>query len=213
MKEFYSLLTALIMFVGAKANVTMPRIFGDNMVLQRNKEIPVWGWAKSNETVVVQFNKQNKTAKADKNGNWTVKLAPETAGGPYALTIKGNNSVTFSNVFVGEVWICSGQSNMEWPLQSSTNAEQEIAAADFREIRSINVPKAISGTPEKDLKGGNWQICSPETARNFSAVGYFFARKLYQELKIPIGLINTSWGGTQGGIMDKPKGFRAKRRV
>ncbi|HZH37023.1 MAG TPA: sialate O-acetylesterase [Flavisolibacter sp.] len=197
MKELYSLLIALILFAGAKANVTMPRIFSDNMVLQRNKEIPVWGWAKPNETVVVSFNKQSKTARADKNGNWAVKLSPETAGGPYSLTIKGNNTTTFSNVLVGEVWICSGQSNMEWALRSAVNAENEIAAADFPEIRSLTVPKVISLTPEKDIKADAWQICTPENARSFSAVGYFFARKLYQELKVPIGFINTSWGGTQ----------------
>jgi sialate O-acetylesterase len=197
MKGLYSLLIALILFAGAKANVTMPRIFSENMVLQRNKEIPVWGWAKPNETVVVSFNKQSKTARADKNGNWTVKLSPEAAGGPYSLTIKGNNTTTFSNVLVGEVWICSGQSNMEWPLRSAMNAENEIAAADFPEIRSLTVPKVISLTPEKDIKADAWQICTPENARSFSAVGYFFARKLYQELKVPIGFINTSWGGTQ----------------
>ncbi|HZH37606.1 MAG TPA: sialate O-acetylesterase, partial [Flavisolibacter sp.] len=197
MKICYSILVALTLVVEAKANVTLPRIFGDNMVLQRNQQIPVWGWAKPGETIVVSFNKQKKTARADKSGDWKVNLSPETAGGPYALTIKGANAIRFSNVLVGEVWICSGQSNMEWSLQAAANAEQEIEAADFAEIRSINIPKAISGTPEKDIKGGNWQVCNPETARNFSAVGYFFARKLYKELKVPIGLINTSWGGTQ----------------
>jgi sialate O-acetylesterase len=140
--------------VEAKANVTLPRIFGDNMVLQRNQQIPVWGWAKPGETIVVSFNKQKKTARADKSGDWKVNLSPEAAGGPYALTIKGVNAISFSNVLVGEVWICSGQSNMEWSLQAAANAEQEIAAADFAEIRSINIPKAISGTPEKDIKGG-----------------------------------------------------------
>jgi sialate O-acetylesterase len=197
MKKFYFLLLGLILFVAANADVTVPRVFGDNMVLQRNKPIPVWGWAKPNESVVILFNKQKKTAKADKKGNWTVNLSPETAGGPYSLTITGSNSITFSNVLVGEVWICSGQSNMEWPLQSAVNAEEEIAAADFPEIRSLNVSKAINGLPEKDIRDGKWQICTPENARNFSAVAYFFARKLYQELKIPIGFIHTSWGGTQ----------------
>lgn len=197
MKEFYSVLVALIMFVNAEANITMPRIFSDHMVLQRNKDIPVWGWAKPNETIFVSFNKQSKTATAGINGQWSVKLSPETAGGPFVLTIKGNNSLTFSDVLVGEVWICSGQSNMEWQVQSTFNAQQELSAADYPEIRNFNVPKAISTTPETDLKGGNWQVCNPENARTFSAVAYFFARKLYQELKMPIGLIHTSWGGTQ----------------
>ncbi|HZH96674.1 MAG TPA: sialate O-acetylesterase, partial [Flavisolibacter sp.] len=197
MKEFKSLLIALIMCSAAKANVTVPRVFSDNMVLQRNKPIPVWGWAKPNEIVVVQFKEQKKTGRADKNGNWMVNLSPEGAGGPYSLTVKGTNAITFSNVLVGEVWICSGQSNMEWPVRSVINAEQEINAADFPQIRSLTVPRTISLKPEKDMKADKWQVCTPENVRNFTAVGYFFARKLYQELNVPIGLINTSWGGTQ----------------
>jgi sialate O-acetylesterase len=197
MKKINILFIALCMFSIAKADVVMPRIFSDNMVLQRNKPIPVWGWAKRNETVVIQFNKQKKTIKADENGNWTVNLSHEAAGGPYSLSIKGNNSIKFSNVLVGEVWICSGQSNMEWPLQSANNAEEELMVADYPQIRNFNVPKSISLVPERDMKAGNWQVCNPQNARNFSAVGYFFARKLYQELKIPIGIIHTSWGGTE----------------
>jgi sialate O-acetylesterase len=196
MKKTYSLLMLLFVFISANANVTMPGIFGNNMVLQRNKLIPVWGWAKANETVVVSFNKQKKTVKADKDGNWMVKLSPESAGGPFALTVKGNNTIAFSNVLVGEVWVCSGQSNMEWPLGSVINAEQEIADANYPQIRHFTVTKSASSIPQKDIRGGSWDIAEPKNAGRFSAVGYFFGRKLYQELKIPIGLINTSWGGT-----------------
>jgi sialate O-acetylesterase len=196
MKKTYSLLMLLFMCIGANANVTMPGIFGNNMVLQRNKPIPVWGWAKPNETIVVSLNKQKKTVKADQKGNWMVKLSPETAGGPFALTIKGNNTIAYSNVLIGEVWVCSGQSNMEWPLSVSNNAAQEIADANYPEIRHFTVTKAASSIPQKDIKGGSWDVAEPKNAGRFSAVGYFFGRKLYQELKVPIGLINTSWGGT-----------------
>jgi sialate O-acetylesterase len=197
MKQLISLLIALFLLPGVKANVTMPRIFSDNMVLQRNKPIPVWGWAKSGETVWVQLNKQKKSVKADKNGNWRLNLSTENAGGPYTLSVRSGNVVTFSNVLVGEVWICSGQSNMEWLLQSANNAEEELMVADYPEIRNFNVPKSINTVLQNDMKSGNWEMCTPKNARNFSAVGYFFARKLYQELNIPIGLIHTSWGGTE----------------
>jgi sialate O-acetylesterase len=186
----------LLFFVGANAEVTMPGIFGNSMVLQRGKLIPVWGWAKPNETIVVSLNKQKKTVKADKSGAWIVKLSPENAGGPFSLTVKGNNTLTFSNVLIGEVWVCSGQSNMDWSLQAVVNAEQEIANANYPQIRHFNVGKAVSLQPQKDIKGGSWEIAEPKKAGKFSAVAYFFARKLHQELNVPIGLITTAWGGT-----------------
>lgn len=209
MKLFYSFLIGLSIAFSASANVTMPGIFGNNMVLQRNKSIPVWGWAKANETIVVTLNDQKKTVKADRNGNWMIKLSPEKAGGPYALKIKGNKStITFSEVLIGEVWVCSGQSNMEWPLSSANNAAQEIADANYPEIRHFTVEKAVSNSPQKDIKGGNWEMANPKTAGKFSAVAYFFARKLYQELKVPIGVINTSWGGTHVETWTSREAFR-----
>ncbi|MDF2193702.1 sialate O-acetylesterase [Paraflavitalea sp. CAU 1676] len=180
----------------SNANVSLPRIFGDNMVLQRNKPIPVWGWAAPNEKVTVQFNKQVKTVKADKSGQWKVALDPEQAGGPWQLTVKGKNNIALNNILVGEVWVCSGQSNMEWTVNSSNNKEQEIANANFPQIRHIKVPNTVAATPQQDLPGGSWEVCSPQTVANFTAVGYFFARELYQQLNVPIGLINTTWGGT-----------------
>lgn len=178
------------------ANVSLPRIFGDNMVLQRNKPIPVWGWAAPNEKITVQFNKQVKTAKADKAGQWKITLDAEPAGGPWQLSVKGRNTITLGNVLVGEVWVCSGQSNMEWVVANSMNKDQEIAAAQFPQIRHIKVPNTTAGTPQKDLPGGTWEVCSPQTVGSFTAVGYFFARELFQRLNVPIGLINTTWGGT-----------------
>ena len=201
MKKTIALLFAAILFTaGVFANITMPKIFGDNMVLQRNKPISVWGFANASEKVTVQFNGQTKTTKADKAGKWQVMLSPENAGGPFQLTIKGKNQITIQNVLVGEIWICSGQSNMEMPIEGwgkINNYQQEIALANYPQIRHFKVPNTVSTTLKDDITGGDWKICSPVTAGDFSAAAYFFARELYNKLKVPIGLINTSWGGTQ----------------
>jgi len=181
------------------ADVSLPNFFGDNMVLQRDKPIPVWGRASPKEKITVQFDHQTKTTQADKSGKWMVKLDNENAGGPYLLTIKGKNTVTFNNVMVGEVWICSGQSNMEMPIEGwgkINNYEKEVAAANYPMIRHIKVPNTVSSTPQDNIPKADWKVCSPETAGDFTAAGYFFARELYNKLKIPVGLINTSWGGT-----------------
>ena len=178
------------------ANITLPRIFGSNMVLQRNKAIQIWGWGDAGEKITVQFNKQVKKTKAGKDGSWKVELNPEVAGGPYQLVVTGKNTLTFDDVLVGEVWICSGQSNMEWSLKNSDSAQREIRESDYPMIRHIKVPRTISSTPAKDITGGSWQKADSTTTPDFTAVGYFFARKLFKELNVPIGLINTSWGGS-----------------
>ncbi|WP_337967712.1 sialate O-acetylesterase [uncultured Flavobacterium sp.] len=180
----------------ANANVKMPLLFSDGMVLQRNKEIPVWGWADANEKVEVHFNKQIKTVQADKNGKWMLKLSAEKAGGPFELIIIGKNKIIIKDVLVGEVWICSGQSNMEFQMYKNLNSEKEIADADYPMIRHFGVAQDLSGLPKEDLKAGKWLVANKENVRDFTAVGFFFAKKLYGELKIPIGIINTSWGGT-----------------
>jgi sialate O-acetylesterase len=186
----------LISCVMANANVRMPLVFSDGMVLQRNKEIPVWGWAEANEKVEVHFNKQTKTITADATGKWMVKLDSEKAGGPFELIITGKNKIFITNVLVGEVWICSGQSNMEFQMYKTMNSKAEIEDSNYPMIRHFGVAQDLSGSPKEDLKAGKWAVCSKETIGNFTAVGYFFAKKLYAELKIPIGIINTSWGGT-----------------
>lgn len=180
----------------ANANVRMPLLFSDGMVLQRNKEIPVWGWADANEKVTVHFNKQTKTIQADNNGKWMVKLASEKAGGPFELAITGKNKIVIKNVLVGEVWICSGQSNMEFQVSKTMNAKDEINDSNYPMIRHFGVAQDLSGTPKEDLKAGKWEVSNKETVGNFTAVGFYFAKKIYNELKIPIGIINTSWGGT-----------------
>ncbi|WP_426483592.1 sialate O-acetylesterase [Flavobacterium sp. 2] len=174
----------------------MPLLFSDGMVLQRNKAIPVWGFADVNEKVEIHFNKQIKKTQADKNGKWTVNLDAEKAGGPFELVIIGKNKITIKNVLVGEVWICSGQSNMEFQVSKTINAENEMNNAEYPMIRHFGVERDFSGIPKDDLKAGKWEVSSKETVGNFTAVGFYFARKLYSELKIPIGIINTSWGGT-----------------
>ncbi|RED24709.1 sialate O-acetylesterase [Flavobacterium cutihirudinis] len=186
----------LIFSTISMANVRMPLIFSDGMVLQRNKQIPIWGFADANESIEIHFNKQIKKTQADKNGKWTVNLNAEKAGGPFELIIIGKNKVTIKNVLVGEVWICSGQSNMEFQVYKTMNAEKEINYSDYPMIRHFGVAQDLSGTPKDDLKQGKWEVSSKETVGNFTAVGFYFARKLYSELKIPIGIINTSWGGT-----------------
>ncbi|HVZ98032.1 MAG TPA: sialate O-acetylesterase [Chitinophagaceae bacterium] len=200
MKKIITICSFIFISAPVFADVRLPKIFGDNMVLQRNKPIPVWGWASPKEKITIQFDHQAKTVKADKNGKWMVKLDNEAAGGPYQLIIKGKNTLTFNNVMVGEVWVCSGQSNMEFPVEGwgkVMNYQQEIQNASYPMIRQIKVPLTVASTPKDDIPSGDWKICSPATVGDFTAVGYFFGRELYNELKIPIGLINTTWGGTQ----------------
>ena len=186
----------LIFSMITTANIKMPLLFSDGMVVQRNKEIPIWGFADANEKVEVHFNKQIVKTQADKNGKWMLKLNPEKAGGPFELIIIGKNKITIKNVLVGEIWICSGQSNMEFQVSKTINAAKEIEDSDYPMIRHFGVAQDLSGKPKDDLKSGKWEVSSQETVGNFTAVGYYFAKKLYAELKIPIGIINTSWGGT-----------------
>ncbi len=178
------------------AEVRLPAVFGSHMVLQRRKPVPVWGTATSGEKITVTLASQTKTVKAGKDGRWRTTLDPMEAGGPYQLVVKGpTNTVAFDDVLLGEVWVCSGQSNMEWPLRMAANGEKEIRTANFPQIRQLGVKKAMSLTPKADLEA-EWTVCSPETVPNYTAVGYFFAKQLQKELNVPIGLINTSWGGT-----------------
>jgi len=195
MKKYLAILFVAFSFC-SNANVRMPLLFSDGMVLQRNKTIPVWGWADANEKVEVRFNKQIKTIKADKNGKWMVKLDAEKAGGPFELNIIGKNKIVIADVLVGEVWICSGQSNMEFQVYKTMNAKAEIEDSNYPMIRHFGVAQDLSGSPKEDLKAGKWAVCNKENVGDFTAVGYFFAKKIYAELKIPIGIINTSWGGT-----------------
>ncbi len=179
----------------ARADVKLPAIFSDHMVLQRDQKDRVWGWADPGEEVTVTINDQAKTAQAGSDGKWQVTLDPLPAGGPYKLTVKGKNTLTYNDVLAGEVWVCSGQSNMQMSVAGANDADLEIHAAKFPNIRLITVPNRGTQEPQKDFHG-KWQVCSPQTVGGFSAVGYFFGRQLHQTLGIPIGLINDSWGGS-----------------
>ncbi|MDP2337025.1 MAG: sialate O-acetylesterase [Bacteroidota bacterium] len=192
----WTTLLLLIIAGNLSAQVKLPPIFNSNMVLQQGIEIPVWGWASPGEKVTVTIEKATVFAKTSKEGKWLVKLPAMKSGGPYQMTVKGKNLQTFDNVKIGEVWVCSGQSNMEFNLISANNGESEVEASNYPEIRLFTVKKRISQTPQDQLEEGEWQECSPATSHHFSAVAYFFGRALYEKLKVPIGLINTSWGGT-----------------
>lgn len=189
---FCALFCAKIAF----ANVNPAHIFGSHMVLQRDKPIKVWGWADAGEKVTVQWRATKKAAKAGLDGRWEVLFNAEPAGGPYTMTLLGKDTVVFDDVLVGEVWVCSGQSNMEWILADAADAEAEIAAANYPQIRHIKVAHQTSLSPERDIEQADWDVCNPETAGQFSAVAYHFAKKLFEETGIPVGLINSSWGGT-----------------
>ncbi len=179
----------------AHADVKVPAIFGSRMVLQRDQKDRVWGWAAPGEDVTVKIGNQSHAAKAGADGAWQVMLDPMPAGGPYTLTIQGKNSLTFDDVLVGEVWICSGQSNMQWAVASANDADLEIATAKYPRIRFIGVPNFGTQEPQKDFNG-TWLPCRPDTVGGLTAVGYFFGRRLYQMLDVPIGLINDAWGGS-----------------
>ncbi len=180
----------------AFADVKLPAVLGSHMVLQRDQPLPVWGWAEKGEEVTVTFAGQTKTATADEQGNWKVTLEAVKANATaQTLTVKGKNTVELTDILVGDVWIGSGQSNMEWPLAAATKGKEAVAAAKQPNIRLLNVPKVQTKEPAKDVKAA-WQVCAPETAGGFSAVLYFFGVKLQKELDVPIGLINSSWGGS-----------------
>ena len=196
----------LLLFTGSlTAQVKLPPFFSSNMVLQQGIEIPVWGWASPGEKVSVNFNQATVSTKADKAGRWSLKLPAMKYGGPYQMTVKGKDSHTFENVMIGEVWVCSGQSNMEFNLAIAKNADAEIAASNYPEIRLFTVKKKIAQTPQDQLEEGEWQECSPASSPRFSAVAYFFGRALYQKLKVPIGLIHSSWGGTVAETWTSPE--------
>jgi sialate O-acetylesterase len=198
--------TALLAGTWARADVKLPAVLADHMVLQQGMPVPIWGTADAGEEVTVSFGQQKQEAKADDKGHWEVKLTPLTASDkPETLTVSGKNKVELTDILVGEVWICSGQSNMEFGIRNATNGAKEVEEANHPLLRLFTVPKSIQETPQSDLKkqppGGEWFACSPTTVGEggwggFTAAGYFFGRDLQQDLKVPIGLIHTSWGGT-----------------
>jgi len=192
-----SITTFLILTVtlSASGEVRVPALIGDNMVLQQGNKARIWGWATPKERVTVEIAGTKTVAVTDDSGRWQTMIGPLKAGGPFTLNITASNALSFKNVLVGEVWVCSGQSNMEWPLINTNNGADTVAQANFPEIRLFTVQKSTSSSPLDDVKG-HWVVTTPDQAGQFSAVGYFFGRELHQKLKVPVGLIHTSWGGT-----------------
>lgn len=179
----------------SQADVKLPNVIGDHMLLQRDAPVRIFGHAAAGEAVTVGFRGQSVSTTADVLGKWELWLQPMKPAAPSEMTVKGNNSITVSDVLVGDVWVGSGQSNMQWSLQQTNNAEQEIAGATSAEIRLFYVPRKPSAVPVDDVDA-KWVVCTPETVKGFSAILYLFGRQLNRDLKVPMGLIHTSWGGT-----------------
>lgn len=194
----------------ADAEVKLASIFGDEMVLQRDMPVPVWGWANPGEMVTVKFADQTKSTTANKDGRWKInldKLKANATGQP--LKVSGDNTVEVKDVLIGEVWICSGQSNMEWSLSRALNGKAEVEAAKHPQIRLFNVPGHITSPVAKESCPGAWKTCTPDSAGSFSAVGYFFGRTLQAKLNVPIGLVGSNWGGTRIEPWTSPAGFES----
>ena len=195
------ILISSILFLAAVFSahaVRLPAVINANMVLQRDMQVPIWGWGDAGEKVSVSFAGQKKETTVGKKGEWMVKLDKLKANAsPSLLTVKGNNEIKLDNVLVGEVWICSGQSNMEWHVRQCANPQEEIANANYPKIRLFDVPgHTVHPLPQREGKG-EWKVCSPSTISNFSATGYYFGRRLHKELNVPVGLVGSNWGGTR----------------
>jgi sialate O-acetylesterase len=211
------LLLLVFGFIGSpstvQAEIRLPHVFGSHMVFQREKPLIIWGWATPGETVTVQLDTVSQTTQANDRGEWKVMLPAMQAGGPYTLTVSGSSTIKYDDVMVGEVWLCSGQSNMEFGLGRVKNAAAEVAAANHPGIRLLMVENRWTPLPQSDMEGA-WKVCTPETVaeggwQGFSAVGYFFGRELNAKLGVTIGLIDADWGGTCIQSWTPPEGFAA----
>jgi len=196
----------------AVAEVRLPRVFSDHMVLQQGQPVVVWGWAAPGESIEVQLGGNSARAVANDRGEWKVTLPKMAAGGPHGLQVKGSSSVKFEDVLVGEVWLCSGQSNMEMGINAVRNGKAEAAAADYPRIRLLMVPNKWTPEPRADIEPAAWKVCTPQTIveggwNGFSAVGFLFGRELHQKLGVPVGLIDATWGGTVVQSWTPPEGF------
>ena len=190
-----------ITITNTNAQLRFARVFSDHAVLQRGKPLPVWGWAAPNEPVTVFLNgpiAQTRQALADASGKWMVQFDALEAGGPYTMSLSSATAkADLKDLLIGDVWLCSGQSNMEWTVRQADNYLKEQKNADFPTIRHFRVDHEVALTPQQDLNKGEWEVCSAETVGGFTAVGFFFAREIYQETGVPIGLLHSSWGGSQ----------------
>jgi len=208
MKRFSTFMATILLFLfvitsNLLAEVKLPAIFGENMVLQQQTDVAIWGAASKNSTVkvITSWNKKSYSVKAGSDGKWSLKVSTPAAGGPYEVTVSEGNTLKFKNVMIGEVWVCSGQSNMEMPMKGYMNqpilgSNEAIATSSNPMIRLFTVTKASNLNPQDDFTG-TWKNCDPENVSQFSATAYFFGLMLNKSLNVPIGLINSSWGGTR----------------
>ena len=210
MRKALLLFFTLILSIPIKAQVKLPEIVSTGMVLQREEPINIWGWAAPNEKVTVRFNNKKYKTTTAKEGVWKITLSPSKAGGPYSMEIEGSNKITLNDIMVGEVWLCAGQSNMvhQMRLHNVLYAE-EIANASYNEIRQFFVPNTVNlSEPQTKLPKSSWKKAINPDINEFSAVAYFFAKELYEKYKVPIGIINSSWGGTPIEAWISEKGFK-----
>ena len=192
------LLFFLLLSIEGFSQVKLARLFSDHMVLQRQKPIPVWGWSAAKEKLTVSLAGQTLQTQTDASGKWVVKFAALEAGGPHVLSIKAKSgNLEVNDILIGEVWLCSGQSNMEFMVKQSDKFLEEKQHANFPQIRHFFVKHDVTFTQQTDLSEGSWKVCSAETVGDFTAVGFFFARELVQKLNVPVGLLHSSWGGSQ----------------
>ncbi len=178
-----------------QAHTGLPSIFGSNMVLQQKQANRVWGWGDAGDNITVTIADQTKKTTVGDTGRWEVTLDPMEVGGPHRMQVSGHNTITFDNVMIGEVWVCSGQSNMQWSVGQANDPDLETLTAKYPNIRLITVPRVGTQEPQNNFDG-EWSVCTPQTAKDFSAVGYFFGRQLHETLDVPIGLIDNAWGGS-----------------
>jgi len=201
--SFFLSFLLLLCSIDLHANIKLPYFFSDNMVLQQKTDAAIWGWAKANTTVQVtgSWNKKKYTVKSDAQGKWKLKIGTPAAGGPFEITVSDGNPVTLHNVLVGEVWLCSGQSNMEMPMkgykdQPILGSNEAIFSSSNDNLRLYTLPHSVQTEPQDTSKMSSWKVASPEAVSNFSATAYYFGRILQQQLKVPIGLVNISYGGS-----------------
>ena len=202
MKKIALLLFSSCIFLFAFADVSLPAIIGDHMVLQQNSLIKIWGWGDVGEKINLKadWDTTTYTTTASPNANWNLQIKTPVAGGPYKITINGRNTIVVDDVLIGEVWLCSGQSNMEMSVGTRLKQfEPDVAAATNKSIRFFHVSRATSQYQQDDIKA-KWVVCNPDDMRHFSLIGYFFGQKINQELNVPVGLINSSWGGTPAEV-------------
>ncbi len=178
------------------ADPVLPSFLSDHMVLQQGREIHLWGKADAGETVSVSLAGRVATATTDASSHWSIRLPALSAGGPFTLTVQGKKQIVIKDVMIGEVWIASGQSNMTFSLDSAEGAATEVPKADYPQIRLFTVPRKIALSPQEDTLPAHWQICTPDNAKSFSAVAYFFAREIHRKLNVPVGVIESAWPGT-----------------